>query len=62
MDGPHATNAIRDNAYNYFWKKNGYKVLFVECLCDDEELLERNEKVGCGHIDGIFIFSLEEVF
>lgn len=47
MDGPHATNAIRQNAYNYFWKKNGYKVLFVECICDDEELLERNEKV-CG--------------
>ncbi|XP_065216558.1 6-phosphofructo-2-kinase/fructose-2,6-bisphosphatase-like [Planococcus citri] len=44
MDGPHATNDIRQNAYNYFWKKNGYKVLFVECLCDDEELLERNEK------------------
>lgn len=46
MDGPHATNTIRQNAYNYFWKKNGYKVLFVECICDDEELLERNEKVA----------------
>lgn len=44
IDGPHATQAIRQNAYDHFCKKSGFKVLFVECICDDEELLENNEK------------------
>lgn len=44
IDGPHATQAIRQNAYDHF-RESGFQVLFVECICDDEELLENNEKV-----------------
>ncbi|KAK7575861.1 hypothetical protein V9T40_012147 [Parthenolecanium corni] len=43
IDGPHATQAIRQNAYDHF-RESGFQVLFVECICDDEELLENNEK------------------
>lgn len=45
IDGPHATQAIRQNAYDHF-RESGFQVLFVECICDDEELLENNEKVN----------------
>lgn len=44
IDGPHTTQTIRQNAYDHFKNKCGFQVLFVECICDDEELLDNNEK------------------
>lgn len=30
--------------YDHFAKVMGYKVLFIECVCDDEMLIEKNVK------------------
>lgn len=44
MDGTHITQARRQTVYDHFAKVMGYKVLFIECVCDDEMLLEHNVK------------------
>ncbi|VVC41128.1 Histidine phosphatase superfamily,P-loop containing nucleoside triphosphate hydrolase,6- [Cinara cedri] len=44
LDGTHITQARRQAVYDHFYKIMGYKVLFIECVCDDEMLLEHNVK------------------
>lgn len=44
LDGTHATKETRQRVHDYFVKQLGYKLLFIECLCDDELLLDRNIK------------------
>ncbi|CAH0389089.1 unnamed protein product [Bemisia tabaci] len=44
LDGTHATPTIRKEVYDHFVKQMGFKVLFVECICDDEKILDKNVK------------------
>lgn len=44
LDGTHVTLAMRQRVQDYFCKQLGYKVLFVECICDDEAMLAQNIK------------------
>lgn len=45
IDGTTATMDKRKQIHDYFARKLGYKVLFVELIVQDEELLEHNVKV-----------------
>lgn len=38
------TRAQRTEVYEYFSGQLGYRVLFVECICDDTEVLEYNQQ------------------
>ncbi|XP_075225630.1 6-phosphofructo-2-kinase/fructose-2,6-bisphosphatase-like [Lycorma delicatula] len=44
LDGTHATKEARQSVHDYFVKQQGYKLMFVECLCDDELILDQNIK------------------
>uniref|UniRef100_A0A1B6D337 6-phosphofructo-2-kinase domain-containing protein n=2 Tax=Clastoptera arizonana TaxID=38151 RepID=A0A1B6D337_9HEMI len=44
LDGTHATLTMRQRVQEYFSKNLGFKVMFVECICDDKDLLEKNMK------------------
>lgn len=38
------TRAQRAEVFDYFSGQLGYRVLFIECVCDDPVVLERNYK------------------
>ncbi|XP_050549021.1 6-phosphofructo-2-kinase/fructose-2,6-bisphosphatase-like [Daktulosphaira vitifoliae] len=44
LDGTHITQERRKTVHDHFAKKMGFKVLFIECVCDDEMLIEKNVK------------------
>ncbi|XP_046673157.1 6-phosphofructo-2-kinase/fructose-2,6-bisphosphatase-like isoform X4 [Homalodisca vitripennis] len=44
LDGTHATPQMRQKTQDYFGKQFNFKVLFLECICDDEILLDKNIK------------------
>ncbi|XP_054268628.1 6-phosphofructo-2-kinase/fructose-2,6-bisphosphatase-like isoform X1 [Macrosteles quadrilineatus] len=44
LDGTHATPKTRQNTFDFFAKQYNFKVLFLECICDDDMILERNIK------------------
>lgn len=45
LDGTNATRSQRENIYDYC-AKFGCKVLFIESICDDDDILSRNIKVS----------------
>jgi len=38
------TRTQRTEVYDYFSGQLGYRVLFIECVCDDPEILEYNQQ------------------
>lgn len=42
MDATLVTRAQRAEVFDYFAGQLGYRVLFIECVCDDPAVLERN--------------------
>lgn len=38
------TRAQRTEIHDYFSGQLGYRVLFIECVCDDPEVLEHNQQ------------------
>lgn len=38
------TRTQRTEVYDYFSGQLGYRVLFIECVCDDPEVLEYNQQ------------------
>lgn len=42
LDATLVTRAQRAEVYDYFFGQLGYRVLFIECVCDDSVVLERN--------------------
>lgn len=38
------SRAQREEIYNRFYTELGYRVMFIECVCEDPEMLERNFK------------------
>ncbi|KAL1122224.1 hypothetical protein AAG570_003629 [Ranatra chinensis] len=44
LDGTHSTMAVRQTLHNFFVKQLKCKVLFIECLIDDKDILENNIK------------------
>lgn len=38
------TRTQRAEVYDYFSGQLGYRVLFIECVCDDPEILEHNKQ------------------
>ncbi|KAK6628433.1 hypothetical protein RUM43_002247 [Polyplax serrata] len=44
MDGTNPNRNYRQLLHEYFVKQLGFKLLFVECVCDDDAILERNIK------------------
>lgn len=44
LDGTHATTEARRRVHDYFVKQLGYKLLFLECLSDNERILDHNIK------------------
>lgn len=42
LDGNLVTRAQRAEVYDYFSGQLGYRVLFIECVCEDQDALERN--------------------
>jgi predicted kinase len=45
LDGTNATRAQRENVHDYC-TTFGCKLLFIESMCDDEDILSRNIKVS----------------
>lgn len=44
LDATLVTRAQRAEIFDYFSGQLGYRVLFIECICDDPIVLERNYK------------------
>ncbi|XP_017893458.1 6-phosphofructo-2-kinase/fructose-2,6-bisphosphatase-like isoform X1 [Ceratina calcarata] len=44
LDATLVTRAQRAEVYDYFSRQLGYRVLFIECVCDDPVVLENNYK------------------
>ncbi|XP_012340499.1 6-phosphofructo-2-kinase/fructose-2,6-bisphosphatase isoform X2 [Apis florea] len=44
LDATLVTRAQRTEVFDYFSGQLGYRVLFIECICDDPVVLERNYK------------------
>lgn len=44
LDATLITRAQRVEVFDYFSGQLGYRVLFIECICDDPVVLERNYK------------------
>ncbi|RLU24406.1 hypothetical protein DMN91_002495 [Ooceraea biroi] len=44
LDAMLITRAQRTEVYDYFSGQLGYRVLFIECVCDDPEILEQNQQ------------------
>lgn len=45
LDGPNVSRAQRQEIYDLAHVQLGFKVMFIECVCEDPVLLERNFKV-----------------
>ncbi|KAL0113371.1 hypothetical protein PUN28_012503 [Cardiocondyla obscurior] len=44
LDSMLTTRAQRTEVYDYFSGQLGYRVLFIECVCDDADVLEYNQQ------------------
>ncbi|XP_050461906.1 6-phosphofructo-2-kinase/fructose-2,6-bisphosphatase-like isoform X1 [Cataglyphis hispanica] len=44
LDAMLITRAQRTEVYDHFSGQLGYRVLFIECVCDDPEILEHNQQ------------------
>jgi hypothetical protein len=53
LDGTNATRAQRENVHDYCTTV-GCKLLFIERMCDDEDILSRNIKVSLSRSDPIY--------
>ncbi|XP_011505429.1 PREDICTED: 6-phosphofructo-2-kinase/fructose-2,6-bisphosphatase-like [Ceratosolen solmsi marchali] len=42
LDGTMITHEQRSEAYDYFSTQMGYRVLFLECVCEDAQILDSN--------------------
>lgn len=47
LDGPNVSRAQREEIYDLVYGQLGFRVMFIECVCEDPVLLERNFKVCC---------------
>lgn len=45
LDGPNVSRAQRQEIYDLAHGQLGFRVMFIECVCEDPVLLERNFKV-----------------
>lgn len=46
LDGPNVTRAQRQEVYDMFVEELGFRVMFIECVCEDKQMLERYVKVS----------------
>lgn len=46
VDGPNVSRAQRQEIYDLVYTQLGFRVMFIECVCEDPVLLERNFKVS----------------
>jgi 6-phosphofructo-2-kinase/fructose-2,6-biphosphatase len=44
LDGPNVSRAQREEIYELVYGQLGFRVMFIECVCEDPVLLERNFK------------------
>lgn len=44
LDGTHAARSHRQKVYDHFVTQLGYRLLFLESVCDDDDILSRNIK------------------
>ena len=44
LDGPNVSHAQRQEIYDLAFEKLGFRVMFIECVCEDPVMLERNFK------------------
>lgn len=44
LDGPNVSRAQRQEIYDLIYGQLGYRVMFIECVCEDPIILERNFK------------------
>ncbi|XP_022191025.1 6-phosphofructo-2-kinase/fructose-2,6-bisphosphatase [Nilaparvata lugens] len=44
LDGTNVTEEARSRVNDYFVKKHGFRIMFVECICDDEYIISQNIK------------------
>ncbi|CAG9773856.1 unnamed protein product [Ceutorhynchus assimilis] len=44
LDGPNVSRAQRQEIYDLAYSQLGFRVMFIECVCEDPVLLERNFK------------------
>lgn len=45
LDGPNVSRGQRQEIYDYIYSQLGFRIMFIECVCEDPVLLERNFKV-----------------
>lgn len=45
LDGPNVSRGQRQEIYDYIFTQLGFRIMFIECVCEDPVLLERNFKV-----------------
>lgn len=45
LDGTNPNRNYRKLLHEYFVNQLGFKIMFIECICDDDSILERNIKV-----------------
>lgn len=50
LDGPNVSHAQRQEIYDLIYTKSRFRVMFIECVCEDPVMLERNFKVSLGYI------------
>lgn len=55
LDGTNATRSQRENVCDYC-AKYGCKLLFIESICDDDDILSRNIKVGLSTLWSAFLY------
>ncbi|GLV41683.1 6-phosphofructo-2-kinase [Carabus blaptoides fortunei] len=44
LDGPNVSRQQRQEIYDRFYVELGYRLMFIECVCENPEMLERNFK------------------
>lgn len=45
LDGPNVSRSQRQEIYDLIYSQLGFRVMFIECVCEDPAMLERNFKV-----------------
>lgn len=45
LDGPNVSRGQRQEIYDFIFTQLGFRIMFIECVCEDPVLLERNFKV-----------------
>nr|CAI5846448.1 unnamed protein product [Callosobruchus analis] len=45
LDGPNVSRSQRQEIYDLVYCQLGFRVMFIECVCEDPVMLERNFKV-----------------